>query len=53
MVLGEIVGVIALAWFPVDAELILFRTAPDPVELHVHGFQVALFNGVIGNAASH
>ena len=52
VVLGEIVGLIALTWFPVDAELILFRPAPYPVEAHVHGFGAALFNSVIDNAAS-
>ena len=40
---GKVVGCFA----PVDAELILAHTIMDPVETHVHGFVMVLFDSVV------
>jgi hypothetical protein len=52
MMLGEVVSLIGFAWFPVDDELALVNLVPDPVETHVHGFGLALFDRVVGYAFS-
>jgi hypothetical protein len=51
MLLGKVVCVVVFAQFPIDAELILLQAATDPVKAHVYGLGLALFDGVVGNAA--
>ena len=53
MMLGEIVGIILLAWAPVDQKLALVNWVPDPIEAHVNCFGSALFDLVEGQADCH
>jgi hypothetical protein len=50
MTLGEIVGLIHSAGFPVDDELELFDAVANPVGTDLHCLGSALFEGVIDNA---
>ena len=50
MMLGEVVGLVEMAWFPVDKELALADAVAELVELHVNGFGSFLFDGVINDA---
>ena len=52
MVLGEVIGIVYFASFPVDAALALTDSVLDPVESHVHGFGTFGFDGVVGDFAS-
>ena len=51
--LGEIVGIVVLAAFPVDPELALSYSVADPIEPHVHGFGAFGFDRVVGNSACY
>ena len=53
VVLGPVVAQVVSSFFPVDSELALADTVPDPVELHVHGLGPALFDTVIDNSICH
>jgi hypothetical protein len=48
MMFGEVVRMIVGASFPVDDELALSYAIADPVETHVDGFGLSLFDSVIG-----
>ena len=52
MVFGKVVGLVVGCFAPMNAELVLANAITDLVEMHVHGFGVALFDSVIGNAGS-
>ena len=52
MVFGKIIGAVGVARLPKDVKLSLSDTIPDPIEAHVDGFRLFLFDGVIGDAAS-
>ena len=48
VVLAGIIGTVILTWFPIDVKLALFDTVLDPIEMHVHGFGVALLDSTSG-----
>jgi hypothetical protein len=48
---GVVVSQILLAQAPKNVELALFNAVSDPVELHVDGARLVLFNIVVRNAA--
>ena len=52
MVFGNIIGKVGFSGFPMDIELALSYTVPDPVETHVDGAGAVLLDGVVGDAAS-
>ena len=51
MVLCKVVHEVVFTFLPVDEELTLFDSIPDPVESHVHCFGSLLLDGVVGDAA--
>jgi hypothetical protein len=50
MMLGKVVGEVIGALASMDCVLPLFNLVFDPVETHVHGFGVSLFDCVINDA---
>jgi hypothetical protein len=52
MMLGEVVGMIGAAWFPMDLELFLADAVADPVKAHVHGLGAALLDGMVADTGS-
>ena len=51
-VLGEVVGFVELALFPVDMELALAHSVTNPIKTHVNGLGAFLLDRVVGNADS-
>ena len=49
MVLGEVITKVACPLAPVDCELFLSNSVADPIEAHIDGFGLALFDCVSGN----
>ena len=49
-VLGKVVAHVSGTFLPVDAEVALVDTVPDPVETHVDCFRAALLDCVIGDS---
>ena len=47
MVLGEVVSEVVAAFAPMDDVLVLGDAVFDPIKPHVHGFGLALLDGVI------
>ena len=47
MMFGEIICFVGVTRFPVDAELFLFDSVPQPIISHVDGFGTFLFDGVV------
>ena len=52
MVLAKVVAQVSTPWFPTHIELALLDAVLEPVEAHVHGFGMALLDGVIGYTVS-
>ena len=52
VMLGEIVSEIVSPSFPMNDELALCDSVPDPIEAHVNCFGTLLFDGGIGDACS-
>ena len=50
VVFGKIIGAIEDALFPVDDKLSLSNAVADPIETHINGFGMFLFDGVISNS---
>jgi hypothetical protein len=50
MVFCEIISVVETAFFPINNKLALANTITNSIKLHVDGFGLFLFDGVIGNA---
>ena len=48
--LGEVVGFVETAFFPMNKELPLAYAVANPVEAHVDGFRALLFDSVVGDA---
>ena len=48
MVLGVVIGMICLAWFPMHSELALLDSVVDPEEVHVHCFGAFDVGGLCG-----
>ena len=44
VVLGRVVGQIVFSWFPEDVELALGYVVFEPIESHVYGFGLFLFD---------
>jgi len=51
MVFGEVISMVGAARAPKNVELALADPGVDPIKMHVNGFGLLLFHGVIGNAA--
>jgi len=51
MVFGKIIGMVGTARSPKNVKLALLDMILDPIKMHVDGFGLLLFHGVIGNAA--
>ena len=53
VVLGPVVGMVFRSLAPMDTELALSDAIADPVEAHVDGFGLALFDAIIDDAIGH
>ena len=49
VVFGEVVGVIVTAATPIDEEFALFDSVLYPIQTHVDGARLALFDSLVGN----
>ena len=50
MKFADVVRIVTCTWRPIDHELVLFDTIPDPVETHVESFCSLLFDSIVREA---
>ena len=52
VMLGIVIGLVALAGFPINVVLFLFLAVADPEKAHVKGLGALLLDSVVGQAGS-
>ena len=52
VLLGEVVGMVVTASFPMYKKLTLAHTVADPIKAHVDGFGTGLLDGAIDDTSS-
>ena len=50
MEFANVVSVVTASWAPVDDELLLADAVPDPVEVHIYGFDGLVLDVFFGKA---
>ena len=53
VMLGPVIGIVELAWSPVNAKLLLTLAVTKPVETHVHGFGALRLHFAIDDPVCH